>query len=100
MRTADADARRARRQDGPMNVEARTLGPATLDVARCRTAFPALALGVAHFDGPGGSQVPRQVADAVAGAMTSGLANRGSVTEAERRADEITLGARTAVADL
>ena len=72
----------------------------TLDVARVRAAFPALALGVAHFDGPGGSQVPRQVADAVAGAMTAGVANRGSVTEAERRADEITLGARAAVADL
>ena len=72
----------------------------TLDVAWVRAAFPALALGVAHFDGPGGSQVPRQVADAVAGAMTAGLANRGSVNEAERRADEITLGARAAVADL
>ena len=72
----------------------------TLDVARVRASFPALALGVAHFDGPGGSQVPRQVADAVAGAMTAGMANRGSVTEAERRADEITLGARAAVGDL
>lgn len=71
-----------------------------LDVARVRSAFPALALGVAHFDGPGGSQVPRSVADAVAGTMVAGLANRGSVTAAERRADEVVLAARAAIADL
>jgi selenocysteine lyase/cysteine desulfurase len=61
----------------------------TLDVAAVRAAFPALALGVAHFDGPGGSQTPQVVADAVARAMTAGVANRGTVTEAERRAEEI-----------
>ena len=70
------------------------------DVARVRAQFPALASGVAHFDGPGGSQVPQQVADAVAAALTAGLANRGAVTAGERRADEIVLGARPAVADL
>ncbi len=70
------------------------------DVARLRSWFPALEEGVAHFDGPGGSQVPRQVAEAVARTLTSGIANRGSVTAAERRADEVTLGARAAVADL
>lgn len=70
------------------------------DVARLRSWFPALEEGVAHFDGPGGSQVPRQVADAIARTLTSGIANRGSVTAAEKRADEITLGARAAMADL
>jgi cysteine desulfurase family protein (TIGR01976 family) len=72
----------------------------TLDVAAVRAAFPALGLGVAHFDGPGGSQTPQVVADAVARAMTAGVANRGSVTEAERRAEEIVAGARSAIADL
>ena len=72
----------------------------SFDVARVRAQFPALASGVAHFDGPGGAQVPQQVADAVAAALTSGLANRGAVTAGERRADEIVLGARQAVADL
>ena len=33
----------------------------TYDVARVRSWFPALSLGVAHFDGPGGSQTPRRV---------------------------------------
>ncbi len=70
------------------------------DVARVRSAFPALKLGTAHFDGPGGSQVPQEVADAVAGAMTAGLANRGTVTEAERRADALVAASRSAVADL
>ena len=71
-----------------------------MDIARIRAQFPALDLGVAHFDGPGGSQTPRRVADAVAATLTAGLANRGSVTEAERRAEEVTLGARAAMADL
>ena len=71
-----------------------------LDVELVRSAFPALREGVAHFDGPGGSQVPAVVATAVAEAMCSGLANRGSVTAAERRADEIVVGTRQAVADL
>ena len=72
----------------------------SLDVATVRAAFPALALGVAHFDGPGGSQTPRVVAHAVASTMGAGVANRGTVTAAERRAEEIVVGARVAVADL
>ncbi|QNN51687.1 cysteine desulfurase-like protein [Nocardioides mesophilus] len=70
------------------------------DVARVRSAFPALRLGAAHFDGPGGSQVPQVVADAVAATMTGGLANRGTVTEAEQRAEAVVRAARAAVADL
>jgi cysteine desulfurase family protein (TIGR01976 family) len=71
-----------------------------LDVARVRAAFPALASGVAHFDGPGGSQVPAPVARAVADTLVAGVANRGQVTEAERRAEAVVGTARTAVADL
>jgi cysteine desulfurase family protein (TIGR01976 family) len=71
-----------------------------LDVARVRSSFPALDQGVAYFDGPGGTQVPREVAQAMAEAMTSGLSNRGTVTAAERRADSVVAGARSAVADL
>ena len=70
------------------------------DVARVRSAFPALRSGTAHFDGPGGSQVPTPVAEAVARTLTSGIANRGTVTEAERRADAVVVEARRAVADL
>ena len=71
-----------------------------LDVARVRQAFPALSQAVAHFDGPGGSQVPAVVAQAVAETLVAGIANRGSVTAAEQRAEETVTGARQAVADL
>lgn len=71
-----------------------------LDVARVRRMFPALDQGIAYFDGPGGSQTPRQVAHAIAATLGGGLSNRGDVTESERRADDVVLGARAAVADL
>ncbi|HSE10079.1 MAG TPA: cysteine desulfurase-like protein [Nocardioidaceae bacterium] len=72
-----------------------------LDVARTRSSFPALRQdGVAYFDSPGGSQVPEEVARAVAQTLTSGLSNRGWVTAAERRADAVVTEARAAVADL
>ncbi|MYX34882.1 MULTISPECIES: cysteine desulfurase-like protein [unclassified Streptomyces] len=71
-----------------------------LDVLRIRDDFPALRERVAHFDGPGGSQVPRQVAEAMAAVMCSGISNRGSVTAAERRAEQVVQEARQAMADL
>ncbi|HLM06469.1 MAG TPA: cysteine desulfurase-like protein [Blastococcus sp.] len=70
------------------------------DVAAVRAQFPALRSGTAHFDGPGGTQVPEPVARAVAGTLTSSIANRGRVTAAERLADDTVLAARAAVADL
>jgi cysteine desulfurase family protein (TIGR01976 family) len=70
------------------------------DVAAVRAQFPALRSGTAHFDGPGGTQVPEPVARAVADMLTSSIANRGRVTAAERLADDVVLGARSAVADL
>jgi cysteine desulfurase family protein (TIGR01976 family) len=70
------------------------------DVAALRAQFPALAKGAAHFDGPGGSQTPTVVARAVADALTSPIANRGTVTAAERHAEGIVLKARAAMGDL
>ena len=70
------------------------------DVDTVRAHFPALAEGAAHFDGPGGSQTPDVVADAVAGTLRSAIANLGVLTVAERRADEIVEAARQAMADL
>ncbi len=72
----------------------------TFDVERVRASFPALDGGTAYFDGPGGSQTPRQVADAVASTLSSGISNRGSVTESERHASDVVVEARAAVADL
>jgi cysteine desulfurase family protein (TIGR01976 family) len=70
------------------------------DVAALRAHFPALATGTAHFDGPGGSQVPDVVAQAVSATLLSSIANRGRVTAAERRAEDIVHAARAAMADL
>ncbi|TQM03109.1 cysteine desulfurase-like protein [Pseudonocardia kunmingensis] len=70
------------------------------DVQAVRSHFPALTAGYAHFDGPGGSQVPSAVAEAVAATLVSPLANRGRITAAERTADDIVVSARRAVADL
>src|SRR6185295_16821970 len=72
----------------------------TYDVRAVRAHFPALAAGAAHFDGPGGSRVPDTVAAAVADTLLSPLANRGSVTAAERAADAVVLAARAAMGDL
>jgi cysteine desulfurase family protein (TIGR01976 family) len=65
-----------------------------------RRQFPALATGTAFFDGPGGSQVPQPVADAIGRAMTAGLSNRTRVTATGRAADDTVGAARAAVADL
>ena len=70
------------------------------DVTAVRRHFPALNEGAAHFDGPGGSQSPTRVAQAVADVLTSAVANKGTVTTAERRATTIVDEARQAGADL
>ncbi len=72
----------------------------TFDVNRVRECFPAMKQGVAYFDGPGGSQVPIEVARAVGDTMISGISNQGAVTLAEQRADEVVVAGRAAVADL
>lgn len=72
----------------------------TYDVAAVRAQFPALASGVAHFDGPGGTQTPQPVADAVAAAMTAPLSNRGTLTPGERNASALVADGRSAMADL
>ncbi|MGI8577175.1 MAG: cysteine desulfurase-like protein [Nocardioidaceae bacterium] len=70
------------------------------DVSSVRKRFPALLDGAAHFDGPGGSQVPDLVGDAVSTTLTSAIANRGAVTAAARHADAVVVAARRAMADL
>ena len=72
----------------------------TYDVDRLRARVPALREGAAHFDGPGGTQIPDDVADAIEATLRSAVSNRGRGTAAERRADDIVTGARQAMADL
>ncbi len=72
----------------------------TYDVAELRTHFPSLASGTAHFDGPGGTQTPREVADAIAATLGAPLSNRGATGPSEANADAATLSFRAAGADL
>ena len=70
------------------------------DVARIRSCFPSLEAGAAHFDGPGGTQTPRSVYDSISNFLAGPVANRGTMTLAERRAESAVADARQAMADL
>jgi cysteine desulfurase family protein (TIGR01976 family) len=75
------------------------------DVDAIRARFPALSLRhdgrpVAFFDGPGGTQVPDTVIEAVADYYRRSNANHGGAFETSRRSDAIVEEAHAAVADL
>ena len=72
--------------------------PTTIDEVRSR--FTALQRPWAFFDGPGGTQVPDSVIDAIAAYLRSANANLGGAFETSRRSDELVDGARTAAAGL
>ncbi|WP_314172635.1 cysteine desulfurase-like protein [Streptomyces winkii] len=72
----------------------------TYDIDLFRAQFPALATGAAFFDGPGGTQTPRAVIEAIAGALAGPLSNRGHGNPAERNAEAIVGEARQALGDL
>ncbi|MBK3574491.1 cysteine desulfurase-like protein [Streptomyces sp. MBT65] len=70
------------------------------DLTALRALFPALSGGAAHFDGPGGTQTPRPVIEAITQALANPLSNRGRITAGERNADAIVTRSRAAMADL
>ena len=72
----------------------------TYDITAIRAQFPALKAGSAHFDGPGGTQTPVPVIEAITDALAHPLANRGRTTAGERNAETIVAAARQAMADL
>ncbi|PWI09978.1 cysteine desulfurase-like protein [Streptomyces sp. NWU339] len=72
----------------------------TYDIDAIRAQFPALAAGIAHFDGPGGSQTPRPVIRAITDALSLPLSNRGHRVAGECNAETIVTESRRAMADL
>lgn len=70
------------------------------DVGAFRALFPSLETGVAHFDGPGGTQTPRIVGEAIARTLTAPLSNRGDATVSERNATDAVLAMRAAGGEL
>jgi cysteine desulfurase family protein (TIGR01976 family) len=76
-----------------------------LDPAAIRSEFPALDLEhdrrpVAYFDGPGGTQVPARVIEAIADYYRTSNANDGGAFATSERSDATVAAAHAAVADL
>ncbi len=69
------------------------------DVAQFRAQFPSLDSGLAHFDGPDGTQTPYAVGAAIAATLTGPLSNRGVTGLSETNAEAAVAAFRTAYAD-
>ncbi len=70
-----------------------------LDLQAVRSRFPALAGEAAYFDGPGGSQVPQPVVDAMSGYLLDSNSNLGGAFRTSRESDEVMERGRAAAAD-
>ncbi len=76
----------------------------TLDLASIRSQFPSLSQAVGghpavFFDGPGGTQVPQRVIDAIGNYLCRDNANSGGAYPTSRHTDAMIAGARAAMAD-
>src|SRR5271169_2715608 len=80
-----------------------TLAPA-LDLTHIRAQFPSLTQTTnghpaAFLDGPGGTQVPQRVIDAISGYLRRDNANTGGAYATSRHTDAMIASARAAMAD-
>ena len=76
----------------------------TLDLSYVRSQFPSLAQTVnghpaVFLDGPGGTQVPQRVIDAISGYLRRDNANTGGAYATSRRTDAMIASARASMAD-
>jgi cysteine desulfurase family protein (TIGR01976 family) len=76
----------------------------TLDLTHVRAQFPSLSQTVnghpaAFLDGPGGTQVPQRVIDAISNYLSRDNANTGGAYSTSRRTDAMIAEARAAMAD-
>ncbi len=79
--------------------------PNSLDPELLRVQFPALQREIngraaVFLDGPGGTQVPQRVIDAMSGYLRQGSSNLGGPFVTSREADELSEQARLAMRDL
>jgi len=72
---------------------------AVLTVEQVRERFTALQQPLAFFDGPGGTQVPDSVVEAIADYLTDSNANTGGDFETSRETDALITTARTTAAE-
>jgi cysteine desulfurase family protein (TIGR01976 family) len=75
-----------------------------LDLVRVRAQFPSLSQTVAgqpavFLDGPGGTQVPQRVIDAIGGYLKTSNANTHGAYATSQRTDAVVADARAAMAD-
>jgi cysteine desulfurase family protein (TIGR01976 family) len=68
------------------------------DVEAVRRRFSALERELAFFDGPGGTQTPDEVIDAIAGYLRESNANLGGPFETSRRSEALVTDARLTAA--
>jgi len=83
---------------------AEQIAPATVDLAWVRSQFPSLAQRVngqpaVFLDGPGGTQVPQRVIDAISLYLSRDNANTGGAYNTSRNTDRMIAEARAAMAD-
>jgi cysteine desulfurase family protein (TIGR01976 family) len=76
----------------------------SLDLAWVRSQFPALAQSIngnpaVFMDGPGGTQVPQRVIDAIADYLAHNNANTGGAFQTSRNTDRMIAEARSAMGD-
>src|SRR6202140_1222820 len=81
-----------------------TSASTALDLHWVRSQFPSLAQTVnghpaAFLDGPGGTQVPQRVIDAISGYLRRDNANTGGAYSTSRHTDAMIADARAAMAD-
>ena len=74
------------------------MSAAALDVAAVRRRFPSVGDGLAFFDGPGGTQVPDVVIEAIAGYLATANANLGGAFETSRETQALVGGAHDVAA--
>src|SRR6202171_5776247 len=88
----------------PIAEQASSSSSTALDLTWVRSQFPALAQTInkhpmVFLDGPGGTQVPQQVIDAIADYLSRNNANTGGAYHTSRNTDRMIADARSSMGD-